>query len=209
MQSPCQSLNRYSYCLNNPLKYVDPTGHDATIFNDKGQSVTLTDEEVSKLDPRRPYADQIDWSKCGSADLPSTSTGGVSTVEPAPALPSNAEIVGLTTTAGSTTIEEIVGAVGLKCLGLAGLIVSLVTIEGDCENQNIFWNKTIDDFEKNPGNWDKIGEKSESATNSKWKNGTSTEEKYRNKNTGQEIEKHKVVDSNGKVVHEHYRIPDN
>ena len=24
-----QSLNRYSYCLNNPLKYVDPTGHVA------------------------------------------------------------------------------------------------------------------------------------------------------------------------------------
>ena len=23
-----QSLNRYAYCLNNPLKYVDPTGHD-------------------------------------------------------------------------------------------------------------------------------------------------------------------------------------
>ncbi len=22
-----QSLNRYSYCRNNPLKYVDPTGH--------------------------------------------------------------------------------------------------------------------------------------------------------------------------------------
>jgi len=22
-----QSLNRYSYCLNNPLKYVDPSGH--------------------------------------------------------------------------------------------------------------------------------------------------------------------------------------
>ena len=27
-----QSLNRYSYCLNNPLIYVDPTGH----FNDQG-----------------------------------------------------------------------------------------------------------------------------------------------------------------------------
>jgi hypothetical protein len=24
-----QSLNRYSYGLNNPLKYVDPTGHAA------------------------------------------------------------------------------------------------------------------------------------------------------------------------------------
>jgi len=24
-----QSLNRYSYCLNNPLRYVDPTGHQA------------------------------------------------------------------------------------------------------------------------------------------------------------------------------------
>ncbi|AKG53330.1 hypothetical protein DGWBC_0654 [Dehalogenimonas sp. WBC-2] len=22
-----QSLNRYSYCYNNPLKYTDPTGH--------------------------------------------------------------------------------------------------------------------------------------------------------------------------------------
>ncbi len=22
-----QSLNRYSYCLNNPLKYTDPSGH--------------------------------------------------------------------------------------------------------------------------------------------------------------------------------------
>ncbi len=28
-QNP-QSLNRYSYVLNNPLKYIDPTGHDGT-----------------------------------------------------------------------------------------------------------------------------------------------------------------------------------
>jgi len=26
-----QSLNRYSYCLNNPVKYVDPTGHSFTL----------------------------------------------------------------------------------------------------------------------------------------------------------------------------------
>jgi RHS repeat-associated protein len=23
-----QTLNRYSYCLNNPLKYTEPSGHD-------------------------------------------------------------------------------------------------------------------------------------------------------------------------------------
>jgi RHS repeat-associated protein len=26
-----QSFNRYSYCLNNPLKYIDPSGHDVYI----------------------------------------------------------------------------------------------------------------------------------------------------------------------------------
>ena len=26
-----QSLNRYSYCLNNPLRYTDPSGHDPSI----------------------------------------------------------------------------------------------------------------------------------------------------------------------------------
>jgi len=30
-----QTLNRYCYCLNNPLKYTDPTGH----FNDDGSSL--------------------------------------------------------------------------------------------------------------------------------------------------------------------------
>ena len=30
MQSPAnpQTLNRYSYCVNNPLKYIDPSGHE-------------------------------------------------------------------------------------------------------------------------------------------------------------------------------------
>ena len=26
-----QNLNRYSYVLNNPLKYIDPSGHDQII----------------------------------------------------------------------------------------------------------------------------------------------------------------------------------
>ncbi len=30
-----QSLNRYAYCLNNPLIYTDPTGHDFISLNDQ------------------------------------------------------------------------------------------------------------------------------------------------------------------------------
>jgi RHS repeat-associated protein len=34
-----QSLNRYSYCLNNPLKYVDPSGHDG-----EGENATALED---------------------------------------------------------------------------------------------------------------------------------------------------------------------
>ena len=38
VQSPYnpQTLNRYSYCLNNPLKYTDPSGHVNVISDDGG-----------------------------------------------------------------------------------------------------------------------------------------------------------------------------
>jgi RHS repeat-associated protein len=35
-----QSFNRYSYCLNNSLKYTDPTGHDQ-IITATGTSVNV------------------------------------------------------------------------------------------------------------------------------------------------------------------------
>jgi site-specific recombinase XerC len=40
-----QSFNRYSYCLNNPLKYVDPCGHVVTI-----EGMSLSDVANIKLD---------------------------------------------------------------------------------------------------------------------------------------------------------------
>ncbi|GAC1542941.1 MAG: hypothetical protein NVS2B7_16360 [Herpetosiphon sp.] len=34
-----QALNRYSYVLNNPLRYVDPTGHDAAVVEAVGEAL--------------------------------------------------------------------------------------------------------------------------------------------------------------------------
>jgi RHS repeat-associated protein len=43
-----QTLNRYSYCLNNPLKYVDPSGHEADgDYNGDGK-VNVLDLTVAK-----------------------------------------------------------------------------------------------------------------------------------------------------------------
>ena len=35
-----QSLNKYSYCLNNPLKFVDPDGHQATTADAIWQAIS-------------------------------------------------------------------------------------------------------------------------------------------------------------------------
>jgi hypothetical protein len=126
----------------------------------------------------------------------------------------NAEVLGIAITAGGaaagasklTIVTNVLTKLGPYGL-LAEMFLYLLTLQGDAPNPNMVLNKTIDDFEKNPGNWEKVGEKSEPATGNHFKGGTSVEEKYRNKNTGQEIEKHKIIDQNGEVAHEHYRIP--
>ena len=42
-----QNLNRFSYVLNNPLKYIDPTGHRACEDGD-GQGSCLSEKQVTK-----------------------------------------------------------------------------------------------------------------------------------------------------------------
>ncbi len=45
-----QNYNRYSYCLNNPLKYVDPSGENYTDYrNEKGELLYKTDDGLKDV----------------------------------------------------------------------------------------------------------------------------------------------------------------
>jgi RHS repeat-associated protein len=50
-----QALNRYSYSVNNPLKYVDPTGHDFTYGSDV-EPATIGGADFPNIDQLDPYA---------------------------------------------------------------------------------------------------------------------------------------------------------
>ncbi|MFC2027117.1 RHS repeat-associated core domain-containing protein [Chloroflexota bacterium] len=41
-----QSLNRYSYCLNNPLRYIDPSGHG---YQEDGSFIPETSSELNQF----------------------------------------------------------------------------------------------------------------------------------------------------------------
>ncbi len=45
-----QTLNRYVYCLNNPLRYIDPTGNQSDEFQDKVEDVFA---RLSNVDPEQ------------------------------------------------------------------------------------------------------------------------------------------------------------
>lgn len=76
VQSPynSQNFNRYSYCLNNPLKYTDPSGNliDAmlavAIFN------------VSSSVMKAAYNGDNVWKSCASSALKSAASYGLSTL---------------------------------------------------------------------------------------------------------------------------------
>jgi len=50
-----QALNRYSYVLNNPLKWTDPSGHDSCDFGAGCGGVVQNDTESVYLDCRLGY----------------------------------------------------------------------------------------------------------------------------------------------------------
>jgi RHS repeat-associated protein len=44
-----QALNRYSYVLNNPLRYIDPTGHGHYVFLEEDLEVRITDDGTVQI----------------------------------------------------------------------------------------------------------------------------------------------------------------
>jgi RHS repeat-associated protein len=44
-----QSLNRYTYAMNRPLVYVDPSGLQVTITNSDGSTYTYSDDQWAQL----------------------------------------------------------------------------------------------------------------------------------------------------------------
>ena len=56
-----QSLNRYSYGLNNPSRYTDPSGHKACVINKDGKC----DESEAKLDKLLDYVERNIRNKKG------------------------------------------------------------------------------------------------------------------------------------------------
>ena len=64
-----QCFNRYSYCLNNPLKYVDPSGQEVRIggqdvwdlYNDPWAIYNMTDEDRQLWEAWRLMMD-VDWN---------------------------------------------------------------------------------------------------------------------------------------------------
>ncbi|GEM_PF-5653187 len=134
-----QTLNRYSYVVNNPLRYIDPTGR---VYVDDGQGNWYwapDDEPV----PETPYHDwgniYEDWiqheldQQTGSPepDLPLGPSQPVVPMQPSYATVSAAELV-----VGGLTWEVILAGLGIAAAdvtaaGAAALITGLLLLKGD------------------------------------------------------------------------------
>jgi RHS repeat-associated protein len=54
-----QALNRYSYVVNNPLRYIDPSGHD--FWSNAGRAISRASRDISNELNRSAYARVAGW----------------------------------------------------------------------------------------------------------------------------------------------------
>jgi len=79
-----QDLNRFSYVLNNPLRYTDPTGHRACDdFDSAGRCITAPGgggAGFGGLHPKKPKDKKVDNSDgtCGSGNYSQLARVGMS-----------------------------------------------------------------------------------------------------------------------------------
>jgi RHS repeat-associated protein len=229
-----QSLNRYSYCLNNPLRYTDPTGHLTMEEYYAGMTMYGIAPEEVNLVPVTTSTPTIISTTLYSTGMiqygitPSTNPIDVSTAS-YPSISNSTQLVvpssyverdtitkladtGVATgiMAGESLLQKILTNIGLKDVArfapAIGPISSVLFLQGDTNPDIIMQDRTIDDFHEHPENWEKTGEAPpEPATGRRFKGGTSIEETFQNKD-GQTLERHRIYNKNGKVVHEHLRV---
>jgi hypothetical protein len=109
-------LNRYSYCLNNPLKYIDPSGHR---IDDKPNFAPPTDGgggSGGEGDGNR----QDDGDENERQSLP---------LEPKGTLPTNAETITIPVPPIPVVVGESIGSTILGWLAVAGTFVLMVLFQ--------------------------------------------------------------------------------
>ncbi|HUV51760.1 MAG TPA: RHS repeat-associated core domain-containing protein [Dehalococcoidia bacterium] len=214
-----QSLNRYSYCLNNPLRYTDPTGHDgaevaqalmALANNFKGSqygmviaagllaiawSITVQDN-MGSGNVIVDTLNDVSNAASGVIDWFGEKLFPPSSLSPGWAWD--------TTNMGHSTPEMVyVGIKGVTIGDALNVNVSLA----ESKEPSTTAGRAIRDAKEHPDNWEREGDPQvEDATGSNYKGGQSVRETIRSKVTGETLEHHTIYDRNGRIVHEHWAI---
>jgi len=207
-----QSLNRYAYCLNNPLRYTDPSGHQNDDDDDELEEYTLEEITVTAQRTDNSYWWLVGW-------------GGTVLVDGIPQY--GTELLW-------SAAEETIGTIGTAAGVVGVVLVSPFLLSGDADpkvekyyrekaendkkakeekaKDSLETDKakdvreTIKDKESNPENWEETNKNEKSIETGRYKGQTNIEREYTNKNTGDKLYEHEIKNSNGKTTHgPHYR----
>jgi RHS repeat-associated protein len=192
-----QTLNRYKYCSNNPLKYTDPSGHDQVIATNSDGSYTIMDGNGKLLANATDIDDLAQKmkdceSKSRGVDLPlqKNAAAYLSTISGKPTWPNfnnNGAYVEASIFAITIASSDTVGVGEILTIGAYAVAT---------------WAWCYSNRESIVQAADPVD-----ATGKKNKGGTSKEETYRNRNTGQEVKRHTLSDKNRNIIDQHYRLP--